>query len=352
MLNVGHFGKYVVGAFVGVAVLAAAGDASAQSAPPNIDASYKAVPDWGAELPGGRKWGGVSGVNVDKDGVHMWVMDRCGSNSCAASTDDPIFLFDVAGKIVKHFGGGLMAQPHGMWVDKSGNLWVTDDRVDEATHKGGQVFKFSPDGKVLMTLGKAGVSEEGPDTFIAPTDVIVAPNGSIFVTDGHVGSKQVGRIIKFSPDGKFIKQFGKYGKEPGDLIDDHGLAFDSKGRLFVADRENNRIQIFDQDGKLLEVWRQFGRPSGIAIDKHDILYVTDSESTDQQVRGNNPDFKIGFSIGSAATGKVTGRLSAAALEAQSHKGLLEAIAVDGAGNIYSGEVFPNGANGIHKYMKQ
>lgn len=355
MPNIGRTGKHALGAFVCVAVLAAAGAAfaaSPQSAPPkDLDPSYKTVPEWGAELPGGRKWGSASAIEADIDGVHIWVMDRCGANSCVGSTVDPIFKIDPAGKVVAHFGGGMMAQPHGITVDKSGNVWVTDDRFDEATHKGAQVFKFSPQGKLLMTLGKAGVSAEGPDTFVAPTDVIVAPNGNIFVSDGHVGSKPVGRIVVFSPEGKFIKQFGKYGKEPGDLIDVHCLAFDSKGRLFAADRENSRIQIFDQDGKLLAVWKQFGRPSGFVIDKNDMLYVTDSESTDKQVRGYNPGFKPMLWVGSAATGEVTGTLVVPTQEARDG-GLLEGITIDAAGNLYTAEVFPKGLTGAHKHAKR
>ena len=349
-----YVGKQVFGAFVCVAVLAVTGVASSafsQGAAPNIDASYKPVPNWGAQLPEGRKWGGSSGLAVDLDGSHLWLMDRCSANLCSTSMVDPIMRLDASGKVVKHFGGGMMSQPHGLALDKSGNVWVTDDRADEANKKGSQVFKFSPDGKLLMTLGKAGVAAEGPDTFIAPSDVIVAPNGNIFVADGHVGSKPVARIVIFSPEGKFIKQFGKFGAAPGDLNGPHALAFDSKGRLFVADRENSRIQIFDQEGKLLDIWLQFGRPSDIFIDKNDVMYVTDSESTDKLVRGFNPAFKIGWSIGSAATGKVTGTLVHAAQTVGAHGGLLEGITVDAAGNIYSGEVFPTGT-GVHKYAKQ
>ena len=142
--------------------------------------------------------------------------------------------------------------------------------------KGHQVFKFSPDGKVLMTLGKAGVAGNGPDEFNAPSAVLVAPNGDIFVADGH-GRETNARIVKFSKDGKFIKTWGKKGSAPGEFDIPHALAIDSQGRLFVGDRQNNRIQIFDQDGKFLDQWTQFSRPSGIFIDKHDVIYVADSE---------------------------------------------------------------------------
>jgi DNA-binding beta-propeller fold protein YncE len=162
------------------------------------------------------------------------------------------------------------------------------------------VFKFNPDGKVLMALGKAGITGDGPDTFNSPSDVLVAPNGDIFVADGHGGDTNA-RIVKFDKDGKFIKSWGKKGAGPSEFNVPHTLAMDSSGRLFVGDRANSRIQIFDQDGKFLAEWKQFGRPSGVFIDKGDMIYVADSESNNTQ----NPGFKRGLRIGSAKDGKVT-----------------------------------------------
>src|SRR5262249_7119147 len=150
-----------------------------------------------------------------------------------------------------------------------------------------QVWKLAPDGKVLMTLGKAGVSKAAPDSFICPSDVAIAANGDIFVADGHIpraGQQDGDRIVKFSKDGTFIKAWGQQGSKPGDLWGPHSLAFDSKGLVYVADRSNNRVSIFDQDGNFVDIWRQFSRPSGIFIDKKtDTIYVADSES------GFNPD---------------------------------------------------------------
>jgi sugar lactone lactonase YvrE len=221
-------------------------------------------------LPDGRKWGSTAGVEVGPDG-HIWAYDRCAANSCATSPLDPILEFDASGKALRHFGAGLFVQPHGMFVDKEGNVWVTDAQGQGS--KGHQVFKFSPDGKVLLTLGKAGVAGNGPDTLNQPTDVVVGANGDIFVSTGHSPTYPDARIVKFSKDGKFIKQWGSAGSGPGQFVGPHCLAIDSKGRLFVGDRTNNRIQIFTQDGKFLAEWKQFGRPSGIFIDKHDVLYV-------------------------------------------------------------------------------
>src|SRR6185437_16190589 len=144
-----------------------------------------------------------------------------------------------------------------------GNVWVTDDQGKDG--KGQQVIKFSPDGKVLMKLGKAGVAGSGLDEFNQPTDVLVAPNGDIFVSEGHSGSYGNSRIMKFDKNGKFLKTWGHKGTGPGEFMGPHTLAMDSRGRLFVGDRSNNRIEIFDQNGKFIAQWKQFGRPSGIFI---------------------------------------------------------------------------------------
>src|SRR5580693_9095550 len=236
-------------------ILLSAGQIYGQSNP------YRPLDKW-AQLPAGRTLGSTSAVDIDPRTGNIWVADRCGANSCFGSTLDPIFEFDPSGKLLKNFGAGMFVTPHGMYVDKNGNVWMTDQVAKDG--KGNQVIEFSPEGKVLMTLGKAGVTGEGPDTFNSPSDVIVAPNGDIFVADGH-GPKTNARIVKLSKEGKFIKAWGKEGKAQGEFDVPHALAMDSAGRLFVADRSNNRIQIFDQDGKFLAEWKQFGRPSGLYI---------------------------------------------------------------------------------------
>jgi sugar lactone lactonase YvrE len=328
------------------ALAAANSNAPASYAPPN-DApnTYHTVTGW-AQLPDGRKWGSTAGVDVGPDG-NVWAYDRCGANSCADSPLDPILEFDKSGKVIRHFGAGLFVQPHGFFVDKSGNVWVTDDQATKDGSKGLQVFKFSPDGKILLTLGKKGTSGEGPDTFGAPTDVVVAPNGDIFVSDGHQGCNcPNARIVKFSKDGKFIKAFGKKGSGPGEFDGPHALAFDSKGRLFVGDRSNNRIQIFDQDGNFIAAWTQFGRPSGIFIDRRDTLFVTDSESRDQDGYGHNPGCHRGIRIGSIKDGKVVAYIPDP--DPKGGSSMSEGVAVDHDGNVYGAEVGPRD---LKKYAK-
>ncbi|HTV36555.1 MAG TPA: hypothetical protein VMF12_08990, partial [Xanthobacteraceae bacterium] len=204
-----------------------------------------------------------------------------------------------------------------------GTIWVTDGQKQV-------VMQLAPDGSVLRTLGKPGVAGSGPDTFNSPSDVLVAPNGDIFVADGH-GDYPVphtnDRMVKFSKDGKFITAWGHHGSAPGDFDVPHKLAMDSAGRLFVADRANSRVQIFDQDGKLLDVWKQFGRPSGIYI-RNDIIYVSDSQSDEK----TNPPFRQGIRIGSVKDGKV-----AAFIPPVDPKiSMPEGVAADKDGNVFGG----------------
>jgi sugar lactone lactonase YvrE len=316
---------------LGVAVMAiavgSAGTIYAQSADPNsAPQSYKLDEGW-AKLPEGRKFGAVFGLSIDRDGKSLWAFDRCETtNFCADSNLNPIFKFDQNGKVVANFGAGIFAAPHGLYVDKDDNVWATDFQAKNG--KGHTVTKFSPDGKVLMTLGKAGMAgnNESHDLLNAPSNTLVAPNGDIFVADGHGGDTNA-RIVKFSADGKFIKAWGTKGTAPGQFDTPHMLAMDSAGRLFVADRVNNRIQIFDQDGQFLDEWKQFGRPSSVYINKDDTIYVSDSQSTDK----TNPGFQQGIRIGNVKEKRVT-----AFIPETNELGALEGVAADAAGNIYGG----------------
>jgi sugar lactone lactonase YvrE len=230
-----------------------------------------------------------------------------------------------------------------MHVDRQGNVWLTDGIG--LGGRGHQVFKFSPDGKVLLRLGKAGVAGSGPDEFNAPSAVVVAPNGDIFVGDGHGGNTNA-RIVKFSKDGKFIKTWGRKGSGPGEFDTPHAMAMDSQGRLFVGDRNNNRIQIFDQDGKFIAEWKQFSRPSGVFIDRNDVIYVADSES--ESVRNSNPGWKRGIRIGSARTGEVH-YLIPDPVEKIVGTSAAEGVAADAQGNVFGAEVGPKR---VMKYAKK
>jgi sugar lactone lactonase YvrE len=205
--------------------------------------------------------------------------------------------------------------------------------------KGHQVFKFSPDGKVLLTLGKAGIGGNGPDTLFGPTDVAIAANGDIFVTDGHPCNEKntaqcTARVVKYSKEGRFIKAFGKTGAQLGEFRSPHCLAIDSRGRVIVCDRGNARLQVFDQEGKLLAHWTGWGKPTGIAI-KGDTLYVTDSlgNAVQGKVDPSLVAMSTGIYIGSAVDGTVH------AFIPDEFAGP-EDITVDAVGDLYVGESRP------------
>ena len=263
-------------------------------------------------IPAGREWGASSSIDVDPDGKSIWIAERCGSDSiraqypirgCAESDLPVVLKFNSDGELVRSFGGGIFAVPHGFHVDHAGNIWVTDAPFTlppGVEGKGHIVVKFSPEGDRLLTLGEPGVTGNDENHFNMPSDVHVSPNGDIFVADGHGGDSN-GRIVKFDAQGNYLMEWGEPGSGPGEFDAPHGLAMDSQGRLFVSDRGNNRIQIFDQNGSLLDTWQQFSRNSGIYIDRNDILYAVDSESNIGRGRG---EWRRGIRVGSARTGEV------------------------------------------------
>lgn len=317
-------------AVIGIAI--AGGIVYAETSP------YHLADSW-AKLPDGRKIGATGAVSVDRSG-NVWVFERCGGVTCADSSVAPILKFDSSGKLLNSFGAGMFIFPHGLHLDRNGNVWVSDGQGKDG--KGQQVFEFSPDGKLLLTLGKAGVAGTDSETFNQPSAIAIAANGDIFVADGHGGDSNA-RIVKFSKDGKFIKTWGKKGTGPSEFDTPHAIAIDSTGRLFVGDRANSRIQIFNQDGKFLTEWKQFGRPSGIFIDAKDNIYVTDSQSNEQV----NPSFKQGIRIGSTKDGVVKMFIPALGPDTKPTS-VTEGVAADAQGNVYGAET---ASKNLRKYLK-
>ena len=336
------------------------------------------------KLPEGRKWGSTSTIDVDKDGKSIWVAERCGANSCVDPATNQIkdvatvMKFDGdTGKMITAFGNGLIAFPHGMHVDKQGNVWVTDGQ-DNAPRpargaappaaaagaprptptpgpgagatKGHQVFKFSPDGKLLMTIGKPGGSVAPGECCYQPNDVITSPDGKfIYIAEGHASTPGwTAKVMKFDASGKMVKEWGKWGNGDGEFDQPHALAFDSKGMLYVGDRNNNRIQIFDQDGNYKDKLYQFSRPSGIFIDKNDNLYSADSES--KSVSRNHQDWLRGIRVGSLKDKdrKVTAFIPDPSPDATGTSAA-EGVVIDSRGIIYGAEVGPQR---VSRYTKK
>lgn len=357
------------------ALLTADLPALAQGGLPNPYRPVRGLADGGGPFVPGGEWaqrpaGPPASMYVDVDGESIWAVIRCDETSpvplaqggrfgadCLGPDNkiknvDTIFKFDPKGNIVKRFGAGMFIWPHGMLVDKDGNVWVTDaasqqavDMAAKAGVKAGhQVFKFSPDGKLLMMLGEAGVPGSDQTHFTSPSSVAVGANGDIFVADGHEVNGN-NRIVKLDKNGKFIKAWGKTGYGPGEFRTLHGIAIDSRGRIFIADRGNNRIQLFDQEGKHLSTWTQFGTPSGIAFDDKDQIYVADSESDGV----NNPGWEQGIRIGDLKTGFVTAFILDPGGNPNTQTGSgAEFVAVDKYGNIVAGEPRPHV---LQKYVK-
>ncbi len=313
------------------------------------------IANWGEKQPG-REWGSSAGIEIDPTDGHLWAYERCGSGSaggpginCDTNPVDPVMKFDRnTGAVLTSLGAGVMVTPHGIHVDQEGNVWVTDFAANEAGTKGHQVHKFSPTGELLMSLGTPGVPGNDGAHFNQPNDVIVAPDGSIFVADGHSGQGMTtvqameegkaqgltARVMKFAPDGTFIKQWGQIGTLHGEFRTPHALAFDSQGRLWVVDRGNHRIEIFDQEGNYLDSRYMYGRISGIHITEDDRVYAIDSESSPT----SHPNWMNGVRIGHVDRDEIVAFIPPFPADTRPYQGAAgEGVAVDADGNVYAAE---------------
>ena len=311
--------------------------------------------NWG-DLPEGREWGTTAGIDIDPFDGHIWAYERCASGNASGGSVDcetnpvaPIFKFDRnTGEILANFGADLFVTPHGIHVDSDGNVWVTDFAGNEAGTRGHRVFKFSPEGEVLLALGTAGQPGTGPNQLYQPNDVTTGPDGSIYVADGHSGQGQTSnaaieearargltsRILKYSAEGTFIKEWGQIGLRHGEFRTPHALAWDSQGRLWVADRGNHRIEIFDQEGNYLDSRYMYGRISGLFITEDDMVYAIDSESGPT----NHANWRNGVRIGHVDEDRITGFIPPFERDTRLYQGTAgEGVAVDADGNVYAAE---------------
>jgi len=347
------FIKFLPKILILVAGLLLTGGVLAQLEPiNNAPNPYTSVDNW-VNLPDGRTWGSTAGVDIDPDGVHLWAIDRCGSNTCAGAEMDPILKIDQNGRVVATLGGGgRILFPHGLHVDRNGNVWVTDAQGPNPENpatagKGHAVYKFSPTGELLLTLGTPGVEGNGQGPLLnTPCDIVTDADGNIYVGDGHSGQNPdappdtVARIVKYDRNGNFIKSWGRLGSGPGELKTPHALDIDSFNRLVVGDRGNNRLQIFDLEGNYIGEFKQFSRPSGIYITDDNTIYVADSESEFDEIR--NPGWRAAIRVGSLLTG-IVDYLIEGTVDAYPNGSNPEGVAVDSYGNVYGAVVSGGGA---------
>jgi DNA-binding beta-propeller fold protein YncE len=360
-------GSMCVAGAVAFAAVATHAQQAQYPKPAELPNPYRLVAGW-PTLPGsmnGGRWGEVIRVYVARDG-HIWVFHRCfnivppGHATCIerGNSNPPILEFDPSGKLLKSLGVGLFAYPHAFTIDGDGNLW-TSDVNDHATVlgmsaknadgvvMGQEVLKLSPDGRILMMLGRQGVAGTGTDTFDRPTGVAIAPNGDIFVTDGHQPNTYGNaRVMKFTKDGQFIKAWGHKGSGPGEFNEPHDIFIGgSQNRVYVADRKNSRIQVFDQDGNFVVAWTQFGQPSSVFVGNDDTIYVGASFRDATAKKGE----LRGIVIGNAKDGSLTDFIpDPADLDTVENGTSASGIAADDAGTIYAADV---GTHNLRKYVK-
>ena len=329
-------------------------------APVNSGANpYRVTRNWAQLTLDARPWGGSNGVAIDRNGRSVWATDRCSPGTapgCLGTKVNPVHLFDESGREIRNFGGGMFVWPHGIHIDRDGNVWVADARApspDELVmfpgegNKGSVVVKFSPEGKVLLTLGTPGVRGDPPRALTDPTDVVTDPtSGDVYVAESHTNVADInliGRISVFDRNGRFLRVIGRTGTGPGEFRTPHALEFDSRGRLIVADRHNHRIQILTKEGKPVGEYYEFGRVSGLAIDGSDTIFTSDAESSDQV----HPGWLRGIRIGSLRDGKVT--IFVPPHMTNAPEGTMgEGIAIDSAGNLYTAEAQ---LRGVTKYVR-
>jgi DNA-binding beta-propeller fold protein YncE len=298
----------------------------------NLSVGYEVEADW-PQRAEGEKWRYVTGVAVDaKDQV--WLVNQL---------TPQVQVFDSGGKLVDSWGQGFFKAPHYLRIDHEGNVWIADFERHI-------VQKFSPKGERLLVLGTPDEAGNDESHMNGPTDIAVSPSGEIFVSDGYGND----RVIHFDPAGKFVKTWGKRGVKAGELSQPHSIAMDSKGRLYVAERNNCRIQIFDQDGKSLGQWRNLLNPWGLCITANDEIYVCGSSPKRWGTTGNLGNPPADQLVMKLDTEGKIQELNTLPLlkEGTLVPGELDwvhGIAVDSDGDLYFGDVADNSAE--HRIQK-
>jgi hypothetical protein len=288
----------------------------------NVATAYVVDPAW-PRRPDGVGWDMVPGVAVDAhDNVYLFTRG-----------DPPVQVYDVAGNFLRGWGRGMFDNPHHIRIDPEGNVWA----ADIGHHV---VRQFTPHGRLLRTLGTFDHPGTDASHFDTPTDMAVTPAGDVFVSDGYFNA----RVVHFDRNGRFIKAWGELGSKPGQFSIPHAIVVDSKGRLYVADRNNARVQVFDPEGRLLDVWDNLLVPWGLWMTPDDELWACGSSPAqwrpEEAVLGTPPRDQLFMRFDTA--GKVRQLWTAPkgfdGLERPGELNWVHAVAVDSHGNLYAGEI--------------
>ena len=270
----------------------------------------------------GMQWGHVPGIAVDaKDNVYVFTRAA-----------QPVQVFDKTGKFVRSWGKGI-GMAHHIKIDHEGNVWLSD----VGNHV---VEKYTPDGKLLLTIGTKGEAGRDQNKFYMPTDMAIAKNGDVFVSDGYGNA----RIVHLDKNGKYLNEWGELGHGPGQFSTPHAIAMDSSGRIYVADRNNVRIQVFDQKGKFIEQWRDLIVPWGFHVTKDDEIWVCGSSPMqwrkEDKALGCPPKDQIfmRFNTSGKLLQLFTLPKGIDGLERPGEVNWVHCIALDSAGNMYLGDI--------------
>jgi len=311
-----------------LAVLVAAG--TVQGA--DTDVKYVVDPSW-PQRPSQFMWGDMTGVAVDAHGS-MWIFNR----------GKPfIQIYETDGRFVRAWEDATFKFSHHLKIDHEGNIWTSDAGMHI-------IQKWTPEGKLLLTLGTPGKAGCDESHFDKPTDMAVTKSGDIFVSDGYGNT----RVVHFDKEGKFIKAWGTRGDGPGQFVLPHAIAVDSKGRIYVADRNSARIEVFDQEGKLLAVWPDLIMPWGLWVSPQDEIWVCGASPARDQagkwiIAPPNDQVMIKLTSDGKVAGKWPIPKGQDGVEKAGEVNWVHCIALDNKGNIYLGDIK---GKRIQKFMRR
>jgi DNA-binding beta-propeller fold protein YncE len=288
----------------------------------NVALAYTHDPSW-PQKPADFKWAEMSGVAVDAQD-RVYIFNR---------STPPVQVYEANGKFVRGWGQDTIKSAHHLKIDHEGNIWI----ADIGNHV---VQKYTPEGKLLLTLGTSGELGRDQKHLNMPTDMAITPSGDVFISDGYGNA----RVVHFDKGGKFVKEWGELGSKPGQFSIPHAIAVDSKGRVYVADRNNVRVQVFEPSGKLVDVWSNIIVPWGFHMTKNDELWVCGSSPMQWRdsdgALGCPPKDQVFMKFNTA--GKLlqlwTVPKGQDGLEKPGEVNWVHALAEDSKGNLYAGDI--------------